>query len=366
MKKNVFIAVGVLTVIVIGVLFFLNDTGEKQAVIRIGAILPLTGDAAVAGHNTKKGIDLAVNEINRRGGINGLNLRVIYEDTKAVPKTGVNATKKLIDRDKVCYIIDNSISAVTLAVAPLFKNRDCVLLSTGASSPEITNAGENIYRIWNSDYEEASAMADFVVREFEGKKLLVLYTNTEYGIGLKNAFMGTFSSKDNVDESVLGEDGGIPQNVFGRISQYDAIYLVAYSRQSAYATKQLIENGFAGVFLGTSVMLDLNVQEEFMRIQNDLYYPSPKTQDEGNLSYANFVKEYETTYGTKPVPLSDVGYDAVMIFCHALSEKSDRTTTYEKIKSYFETQVFEGASGIMQFDANGDVHKEIVINKLEK
>jgi branched-chain amino acid transport system substrate-binding protein len=82
MTKKIFITIGVIAVIAIGVFVWLNKAEKKQGVIEIGAILPLSGDVAVYGKNTQKGIDLAVEEINKAGGINGNKIQIIYEDRK--------------------------------------------------------------------------------------------------------------------------------------------------------------------------------------------------------------------------------------------------------------------------------------------
>src|SRR3990167_1877096 len=104
-----------------GLIFlFIASCGKKEEdVIKIGAILPLTGDVAIYGNNTKEGIDLAVEEINKHGGINGKNIRILYEDSKAEPRTGVTVLQNLISKDKVQVIIDNSVSSVALALAPI-------------------------------------------------------------------------------------------------------------------------------------------------------------------------------------------------------------------------------------------------------
>ena len=118
MLKKVLVTIGVIAVIVIGVFVYLNNAGNEQETLKIGAILPLSGDVAVYGNNTKKGIDLAVDEINKTGGVNGKKIEIIYEDSKAEPKTGVTAMHKLI-KNKVQAVIDNSVSSVALAIAPI-------------------------------------------------------------------------------------------------------------------------------------------------------------------------------------------------------------------------------------------------------
>lgn len=344
-----------------------KGTGDGK-IIKIGAILPLTGDAADAGKFTKLGIDLAVEEINKNGGIQGDSLIVIYEDSKADPKTGVSGVSKLITQDNVSYIIDNSISSVTLAVAPLVNKHNCILISTGASSPEITDAGKNIFRIWNSDNEEASVMANYVIDSLNLNKILLIYMNDEYGNGLKMAFINQVKGKLQINEIGLNDVNDLSSSLLKDVKQYKSIYIIGHSKATIQIVKKVIQNGFSGSFLGTSVMIDPSVQEELLKVDNDLFYPIPQSQDSSNTEYVKFLKLYKQKYKQKPVPLSDVGYDAVMLFYKALIETGTKDKgAYKIITTFFsEKKLTIGASGNIQFDDNGDVHKKIIIIKLNK
>lgn len=341
---------------------------ENGKIIKIGAILPLTGDAADAGNFTKYGIELAVEEINQNGGVNGNSLVVIYEDSKADPKTGVSGVSKLINQDNVSYIIDNSISAVTLAVAPIVNKSNCILISTGASSPEITNAGKNIFRIWNSDNEEAIAVARYAIDSLKLDKILLIYMNDEYGNGLKNAFIKQTKDKIHIKDIGLNDIKDLSASMLNDVKQYNAVYIIGHSNATIQIIKRTIQNGFKGFFIGTSVMIDPNVQKELLNVGNDLFYPMPKSQSGENKEYLKFIELYKQKYKQEPVPLSDVGYDAVMLFYNGLTEsKSKNKDIYTTIFNNFsEKKIYIGASGNVQFDDNGDVHKEINIVKLNK
>ena len=166
---------------------------DDQEIITIGATLPLTGDAAVWGKNTQKGIDLALAEINAAGGVLGHELRVVYEDTQALAREGVNAYRKLVATHNVPAIIDDSVSSVTLAIAPLAQKNKVVILATGATAPKISDAGEFIFRIWNSDAYEGEVAARFAYHDLGHRSAAVLYINNDYGKGLEQVFKVEFS-----------------------------------------------------------------------------------------------------------------------------------------------------------------------------
>ena len=105
--------------VILIMVFPLACVKKEEKVINIGAILPLTGEGAKYGDAAKKGINLAVKEINSAGGINGKSVQIIYEDSQGDPKAGVAAMQKLVITDKVSAVIGDLLSSVTLAIAPI-------------------------------------------------------------------------------------------------------------------------------------------------------------------------------------------------------------------------------------------------------
>jgi branched-chain amino acid transport system substrate-binding protein len=131
--------------------------------VRVGVVLPLTGDLAAYGNNAKDGIELAAQESNGPAlGPQGISVRLLVEDSKGDPQTAVSSLQKLITIDRVSCVIGDVASSPTLAMAPIANQNRVVLLSPAASSPKITKAGEFIFRDWPSDDFEASGMAEYV------------------------------------------------------------------------------------------------------------------------------------------------------------------------------------------------------------
>ena len=131
--------------------------------IRIGAIGPFTGDAAVYGQSEKNAIELAVQEINLDGGINGKKLEVIYEDGKCNGMDAATAAQKLINVDKVDIILGGVCSGETLAIAPLAEANEVLVFSSFSSSPDVTNAGDFIFLVCCSE------LKGFFINSLTGK-----------------------------------------------------------------------------------------------------------------------------------------------------------------------------------------------------
>jgi len=158
---------------------------EKKEEIKIGVMTPLTGESAKYGQDIKRGYDLATEEINEKGGIQGKKLLLIYEDDEGKPDKAVSAAQKLIQRDKVSVILGALWSSPTLAVAPIAEKNKVVLLSSGSSSPKITDAGDYIFR---NEISEAYGAKESAKLYFNAgfKKIATIYINNDYGIGVRD------------------------------------------------------------------------------------------------------------------------------------------------------------------------------------
>lgn len=336
------------------------EKAEKE--IKIGAVLPLTGDVAVWGSNTKEGIDLAVEKVNNSGGINGSILKIIYEDSEALPQKGVSAIQKLITVDKIPAIIDNSVSSVTLAMAPIAEKNQVVILATGATAPKISEAGEYIFRIWNSDALEGEVIAQYTYEKLEITKVAILYVNNDYGKGLEDVFRqeftkrgGTVTTSEAFEQS---ETSYRNQLTKVRTSSPEAIYLVGYPREVAQCLKQTKELGVKTQIIGTVAFEDPHILEIAKDAAAGVIYPYPVLPDTNDIAVNEFLSAYRTKYNKEPGITCDVGYDAVNMIAQAIKlsnghEGIDIKNGLMMIKDY------HGASGVMEFDQNGDVHKPI-------
>src|ERR1043165_1726427 len=132
--------------------------GGSDAVV-IGAALPLSGSTAYYGEDSKRGIDMALDEINAAGGVRGRQLKIVYEDTQGNGKQAINAVRKLISADNVPVIIGCGTSTETLAVAPIVEESKRVLISPVSSAVSISKAGDYVFRSVPSDGMQARALA---------------------------------------------------------------------------------------------------------------------------------------------------------------------------------------------------------------
>lgn len=341
-----------------------SSDGAKPIIL--GATLPLTGDAAAWGKNTQQGIDLALEQINASGGVMGRKLEVIYEDTQALAKEGVSAYRKLVTVDKVSAIIDDSVSSVTLAMAPMAEKDKVVILATGATAPKISEAGDFIFRIWNSDAYEGEVAAKYAYHDLGHRSAAILYINNDYGKGLEQVFKSQFAKlggKIVASESFAQSATNMRTQLTKiKAAKPQLLYVVGYPKETPIALKQSRELRLEVPVLGTVAMKDPQLIEAAGEAAEGLSFPYPK--EPGGDHVAKFHAAIQAKYGQDPGITTDVGYDAVKMIAQAI-EKADGFTGEDIRRGLNMLKNYPGVSGTMTFDENGDVHKPMRIMKLK-
>jgi len=344
-----------------------TPTGKivEQETIEIGLITALTGKVATYGHYVKKGVDLAAEHINKNGGINGKKLVIITEDSVADPKTAINTFYKLTEQDNIKIIIGPLASSSVLAVAPLANEKQAVILTPIGSSPEITHAGDFVFRNRISGKFDAINMAEFCATKLKAKTAAILYINEDNGLGYRDYFTQTF---ENLGGKVLTkipyERGADFRTDLTKIKALnpDIIYLGGHN--SELAIKQAKELGIKSQLTGplmfeSQATLDIagDAAEGFLYT----YTFDSEGQDQ---HIKDFVKAYKEKHNSIPTAFSANAYDAVMIYAKTI-EKCRNTGPICIKNELYKVQNHPGVSGTTSFDKNGDVEKPIIIKTVK-
>lgn len=343
-----------------------SEHSMPPELVKIGATLPLSGDAAQWGKNTQDGINMALDKINKSGGVLGREVMVVYEDTRALPKEGVTAYRKLLSFDKVEAIIDDSVSGITLAMAPLAEADKVVILATGATSPKITNAGKFIYRIWNSDSYEGEMSANFAFTQMKTRRAAVLYINNDYGNGLELVFKTVFRELGgDVTASESFKQGSTDmrtQLTKVKNSNPETVYLVGYPKEIPVALRQIRELGIKVSLLGTVAMQDEQLLTSAGDSAEGLMFPFPL--EPAGSHVGSFKKEFKAKYNREPGLTADVGYDSINMIVEAI-KLSGGASGDEIREGLDQIRNYPGVSGQMTFDINGDVQKPMAMKIVE-
>ena len=344
MRKTLFM--GGLFILALLVVYGCVPQQPGTKVIKIGAMAPLTGDAAPYGLGIQKGIDLAVQEVNQRGELPG-QIKVVYEDSMCDPAESATSIQKLINVDGVQAIVGEVCSSATLAAAPIAEANKVVLISSASTNPDISDSGDYIFRTVPSDALQGAFGAE-LVSDLGYSKLAILHTNEDYGIGFKDVLEENFDGEIVAIESVE-RDATDAKTQLTKIKAKDpdAIYVITNAPTIAgIALKQIKELGLDVQVFGSEGLKDGSVVEAASGGAEGMILT---TVSGGN---PVFVELHKRVYGSDPGPFAAQAYDAVKALAEAL-KASDGTGT--GIKNALYNVEFDGASGKITFDSNGDV-----------
>ena len=327
-------------------------TGEAIGVniqkIKIGALLPLTGDKSVYGENVKRGIELAQKEIS---------FDVLYEDSKCNYQEAILAIQKLIENN-VDVIIGELCSSATLAVSQIAKEAGITLISPASTSSDLTDEGDHFFRTVPSDTIQGKKAAE-LIQERGYKNLAVLYINDDYGIGLEKIL------RENFPNIVASESFSRDSDVTAQLtsikkSNPDAIYIISNSPISAgRAIKQIKELGITAQIFGSDGLKDNSVLTAAEGAAEGIFLTS--LANSNTLIGKQFVNKYKKNYGSDPGVFAAEAYDA-MVAIEEAAKNSDRS--HQGIMHAMNEVKFEGASGLIAFDHNGDVLKSFTTVKV--
>ena len=335
-------------------------TGEP---IVIGSILRLSLGAS-DGIPAKRGIEFAVEEINAAGGINGRPLEVIYEDSKDDATHSVNAATKLISVDNVPVIIGPMMSGNTLAVAPIAEENGIVMISPNATSPKVTDAGEFIYRGCSRIDKQSEALVDYVIDKYGVKKVAVLFSNEPYGRGFAYLLKMYFDENDIelvIEESFMrGDEDFKAQLTKIAEKEFDLICIPGYLQETAPAIEQAREIGITAPSLGgfgdmAPLYIELAGEASEGHVITGEY-----DEDYSTTKNKRFAKKYYDFVAQNPnetnnIMFAAITYDMTYIVAEAIEAVG---TDPVAIKDYIDNlEDFNGVTGKLSFDENGDVVK---------
>lgn len=372
MPKKAWLGITVAAVAVLIVAFwFVNrptDLMLGRTAIRIGSVLPLTGSAAVWGQNAKMGMDLAWEEIKASGGIKGRELVVLYEDSQSDPKVATSALQKLITSDQVQVVIGDIASSSVLAMAPIAERNKVVLLSPGASNPDISKSGDFIFRNWQSDALEGEVDARYAFSTLKWKRVACLYVNNAYGAGLTKVFSETFTS---LGGEIVAQEA-FPQGATDLRAQIarvhgakpSGVFMPGYPPEMATALKQMRETGVRLPVLSVQAFDDPEIVNRAGQAAEGVIFSVPKPPDSNSPPVEKFRSQYLKKYGKEPGVTSDTGYDALRIVAWAFEQNA--STGLEIREKFTMLQNFPGAAGPTTFNKHGDVVRDFVFRKIQE
>jgi len=352
MNKKGIIGFIIVTLIGLGVWYYLNGntevTAEKE-VVKIGVILPLTGDAASYGKSLKKGLDLTKQR----------NIQFIYEDSKAEPKTAVNSVNKLINFDKVDLIIGDMFTHTTMAINPIVDKNKTLLITPTASASTITETSNYTFRLYSSEKEEAQVLVDFYKSKLNNQSAIFV-ANEDAMLKVSDILSSQIQTKmTNKFEYQKGIKDFKTQ--LSRINKdVKTIFILGYLEESVLLIRQAKEIGINADFIGLSTLFNPTLGDLIKGVENNIYVPTPYYRENMQDSvYLQFYNHYFKVYNEKPDVWAAYGYDAGNIAELIIKKSKENITNY--IEEMYKISNFKGVTGEITINPDRSIKKQMQI-----
>lgn len=336
--------------------------------LKIGGVFPLSGGVAVYGIDCRNGILLALDEINAAGGIGGKQVELIAEDDEGASEKTVNAYKKLTTKDKVKIVIGSLTSGCTKAITALAQAQKIVQIAPAATAPDVTDAGDFIFRACFIDPFQGTVGGLFAARDIGAKNAAVLYdVGNDYSVGLADNFIRAFEENGGIivsrESYNTGDVDFNAQITKVKSAQPDVVYLPDYYSTVSLIAKQLRAQGITTPIVGADGWdgLTENAGDEVLNGFYSNHYAADSTEPK----VQNFVKNYTAKYKAVPTSFGALGYDSMYLLKDAM-EKAGTITDTTAIKDALAATNGTYLTGSLSFDAKHNPVKSAVMVELVK
>lgn len=338
--------------------------------ITIGTVTTNSGTAAAYGEAEVKGFELAVSEINAKGGINGKKVKLESMDDKGDATEASNAFNKLSGDNNVLAVAGPTISATTAAVAPLADQAKLATIAPAATSDSI-ETGNYLFRTCFKDSYQGEVAARFAAENLKVKKVAVLYgTGDPYSSGVGEAFAKAaekFGLEVVDKESSSSADDTEYSAQLQKIQASGAELLYApyyYSVAGPYIIPQARSVGFEGYVMGPDGYDGLKLTGDKSQYNKTYYTTHYSADDNTNTKVQDFIKSYKEKNNAEPNTFAALGYDTIYMLKQAI-EKAGKNATREDVRNAVTGMNFDGVTGKFTMDKSGSPTKSVIVLEMK-
>lgn len=342
--------------------------GSDSDTIRIGGLAPLTGDAASYGVAVNNAIQMAVEDINANGGIDGKQIKYIYYDEKGDTTEATNAYNKLVQDDKVVAIIGDVTTKPTLAVAQTSQQDNIPIITATATAAEVTLTGPNIFRACFTDPFQGELMASYASEKLGATKVAVLSDMADdYSSGIAEAFV---AKAEELGMQVVADekyqDGDVDfksqlTNIKGQ--NPDVLFLPVYYEDLRLISAQAKEVGVTAQLCGADGWDSVLTDNFDSSVLNGGVFCSQYSTESTDERVQNFISAYKEKYEMDPNMFAVLAYDATNMMAQAISDAG--STDSQAIIDAMAALEYDGLTGRMTFDEDRNPQKSAVIVSIQ-
>jgi branched-chain amino acid transport system substrate-binding protein len=345
----------------------------QDKVIKIGALLPMSGPGSYFGAQDRQGVDLALEQINRTG-VGGYKLDVKYEDSSCSPLPATQAAKRLLEQYKPDVVIGEECSDATLAIMPLMEQAKVPFLNAGSSSIKVTEPGNPwTFRIMPNEVMQGVDIAANAYNRLNARTAVLLYENTNAGIGNAKVFGDTFAK---LGGKVLADIGfGRDMNDFtsiatrvGGLGKIDVIPTYTLEGQGLKITQALSQAGVTkggggpAVQLGT-IWLPFGFEQKAGKAAQGYIRIVQFDPTDQRAAVRGFIDAFKAKYNQDPTHLHAHAYDQIALIADVVKRGGKDAKSIRD--GLAETKTFSGVTGSVTFDKTNQNDKMDTIHYME-
>ena len=342
--------------------------------IRIGINYELSGEVASYGQASVEGIELAIEEINAAGGIDGKEIKAIKYDNKSDKSQATTLATKLMTQGKVVAVLGPATSGAFKATIPEAIKNKVVVASGSATADDVTvdasGVKEYAFRICFTDSYQGTAMANYALNNMSATKAAVIMDNSsDYAKGLAANFTQTFEAGGGTvvatEAFVAGDTdfNAILTKIKGQ--DFDVIFLPGYYEEAGLIIRQARDQGIDTPILGADgfgapELVELAGADAL----NDVFFSSHFSSLDKDPSVIDFIENFKAKYGKEPDQFAALGYDLVYFIADGI-KRAGNTDTVAIKDALAATKDFAGITGSFSMDENHNPVKAVVVVGIE-
>ena len=336
--------------------------------IKVGVVLPMSGDTANFGEEASSGAKMAIEEINKAGAV---KIEAVFEDDKSDVTDAANAIKKLINVDKVHIVVGSVASSNTNAMAPIAQGAKIPLLTPASTNVNVTQKGDYISRICFIDDFQGLGMAKFAFESLKARKAAVVVdSSSDYSMGLAKAFKESFTKlggEISVEVSYVQKDQDFSSQLTKiRGKKPDVIFAPGYYTEIGNMIRQAKTLGVHAKFLGG----DGWSGQKLFELGGDAivghYFSDHFSDEDTDPKVQDFVKRYKEKFKVVPGAMAALGYDAVYVVADVVKRSGGKVDGPTLAKMINSTKDFKGVTGSITLDKDRNANKPLVVLETQR
>lgn len=341
---------------------------EIGKTLKIGLNLELTGNVSAYGSAEEKGAKLAVDEINKAGGVDGKTIEVITKDNKSDNSEAATVTTNLATESKVNIVVGPATSGATAAASPNASKAVVPLITPSGTTDNLTLTSDGktnpyVFRTTFVDSYQGDVLAKYASDHLKAKQVVLFYDNSsDYSKGIAKRFKKVYTDTIVAEATFQSGDTDF-QSALTKLKdkEYDAIVMPGYYQETGTIIKQAREMGIASPILGPDGFADDKLVELAGASNvNKVYYISGFSASTSDKA-VQFVKAYQAKYGTSPSMFAALAYDSIYM---AADAAKDSKTSVDLAKRLAKLKDFEGVTGTMTIDKQHNPIKPVSVVEL--